>query len=87
MAGWIASGMLKERWYGSVRWLVRQLYVSFDIWVERIDYRGTCIVGLYNGNDDKCAYSNSRGISLLGIASKLYGKLLIKIVRAGMNVQ
>ena len=38
---------------------------------------------LYKGKGDKCECSNSRGISLLSVAGKLYGRVLIKRVRAG----
>ena len=48
-----------------------------------MDWRGACIVLLYKGNGDKCECSNSRGISLLSVVGKLFGRVLIKIVRAG----
>ena len=38
---------------------------------------------LHKGKGDKCEYSNSRGISLLSVVGKLYGRVLIKRVRAG----
>ena len=38
---------------------------------------------LYKGNGDKCQCSNSRGISLLSVVGKLFGRVLIKRVRAG----
>ena len=45
--------------------------------------RGACIVPLNKGKGDKCEYSNSRGISLLSVVGKLFGRVLIKRVRAG----
>ena len=48
-----------------------------------MDWRGAGIVPLYKGMGDKCECSNSRGISLLGVAVKLYGRVLIKRARAG----
>ena len=42
-----------------------------------------CIVPLYKGKGDKCECSNSRGISLLRVVGRLYGRVLIKRVRAG----
>ena len=42
-----------------------------------------CIVPLYKGKGDKCECSNSRGISLLSIVGKLYGRVLIKRLAAG----
>ena len=38
---------------------------------------------LHKGNSDKCECSNSRGISLLGVVCRLYGKARILKVRAG----
>ena len=63
--------------------IVRLLNVSFDMMVVPMDWRGACIVPQYKGKGDKCECSNSRGISLLYVVGKLYGKELIKRVRAG----
>ena len=38
---------------------------------------------LYKGKGDKCKYSNSRGINFLSVVGKLFGRVLIKRVRAG----
>ena len=38
---------------------------------------------LYKRKGDKCECINSRGISLLSVVGKLYGRVLIKRVRAG----
>ena len=38
---------------------------------------------LYKGKGDKCESSNSRGISLLSVVGKLYGRVPIKSVRVG----
>ena len=35
------------------------------------------------GKGDKCECNNSRGISLLSVVGKLFGRVLIKRVRAG----
>ena len=51
--------------------------------VVPMDWRGACIVPLYKGKGDKCEFSNSRGISFLSVVCKLYGRVLIKRVRAG----
>ena len=48
-----------------------------------MDWRGACIVPLYKVKGDKCDCSNSRGISLSSVLGKLYGRVLIKKVRAG----
>ena len=49
----------------------------------RMDWRGACMVPLYKGKGDKCECSNSRGISLLSVVGQLFGRVLIKRVRAG----
>ena len=38
---------------------------------------------LYKGKGDKCECSNSRGISLLSVVGKIYGRVMIKIDRDG----
>ena len=48
------------------------------MWVAPMDWRGACLVPLYKGKGDKCEYSNSRGISLLSVVGKLFGRVLIK---------
>ena len=48
-----------------------------------MDWRGARIVPLYKGKGDKCECNNSRSISLLLVVGKLYGRVLIKRVRAG----
>ena len=44
---------------------------------------GACIVPMYKGRGIKCECSNSRGISLLSVVGKLFGRALIKRDRAG----
>ena len=66
-----------------LEWLVRLLNLSFDMGVVAMDWRGACIVPLYKWKGDKCECSNSRGISLLSVVGKIFGRVLIKRVRAG----
>ena len=47
-----------------------------------MDLRGACIVLLYKVKGDKYECSNSRGISLLSVVGKIYGRVLIRRVRA-----
>ena len=69
--------MFKERWYGLLEWLVRLLNLSFDMGVVPTrDWRGACIVPLYKGKGDKCECSNTRGISLLSVVGKLFGRVI-----------
>ena len=66
-----------------LEWLDRLLNLSFDMGVVPMDWRAACIVSLYKWKGDKCECGNSRGISLLSAVGRLYGRVLIKRVRAG----
>ena len=66
-----------------LEWLVGLLNLSSDMGVVPMDWRGAGIVPLYKGKGDKCECSNSRGISLLSVVGKLFGRVLIKRLRAG----
>ena len=74
---------LKKGGMAVLEWLVRLLNASFDIEVVNMDWHGACIVPLYKWKDHKCECSNSRGISLLSVVGKLFGRVLIKRVKAG----
>ena len=67
--------------------LVRLLNVSFDMGVVPMDWRGACIVPLYKDMRDKYNCDNSRGISLLRVVGKLYGRVLIKELGPELNMQ
>ena len=41
---------------------------------------------LYKGKGHKCECSNSRGISLLSVVGKLFGRVLIKILGRELNM-
>ena len=45
-----------------------------------MDRRGACIVPLNKGNGDKCECSDTRGISLLSVVGKLYGRVVVVVV-------
>ena len=74
---------LKKGGVAVSEWLVRVLNLSFDMGVVPMDWHGACIVPLYKGKGDKCECSKSRGMSLLSVVGKLFGRVLIKRVRAG----
>ena len=69
---------IKKGGMAMLEWLVRLLNLSFDMGVVPMDWRGACIVPLYEGKGDKCEGSNSRGISLLSVVGMLFGRGLIK---------
>ena len=58
-------------------WLVRLLNVSLDMGVVPMDWLGACKASA-PVQRDKCDCGNSRGISLLSVVGKLYGRMLIK---------
>ena len=58
-------------------------YLSLDMGVVPMDWRGACIVPLYKGKGDKCECSNSRSISLLSVVGKLYSRVQFIRVMAG----
>ena len=45
---------LKKCGMGVLKWLVRLLNLSFDMGVVPMDWRGACIVPLYEEKGDKC---------------------------------
>ena len=74
---------LKKGGMALLEWLVILLDISFDMEVVPMDWRVACIVPLYKVKGDKCECSNLRGIRFFGVVGKLYGRVLIKRVRAG----
>ena len=54
------------------------LNLSFDMGVVPMDWRGDRIEPMHKGKGDKCECSNSRGIRLLTVVGKLYGRVQIK---------
>ena len=74
---------LKKGGMAVLEWLVRLLNLSFGMGVVPMDWRDACVVPMYKGNSDNYECSNSRGISLLSVVGKLFGRVLIKRVRAG----
>ena len=56
---------------------------SYTVKLTLLHWLGACIVPLHKGKGDKCECSNSRGISLLSIVGKLFGRVFINRVRAG----
>ena len=74
---------LKKGGMAVLEWLVRLLNVSFDMGVVPMYWHVACKVPMHKGKGDICECSDSRGISLLSVVSKLYGRVLIKRVWAG----
>ncbi|XP_076031869.1 uncharacterized protein LOC143019772 [Oratosquilla oratoria] len=66
-----------------VDWLVRLSNVCWREGRVPEDWRSACIVPLYKGKGDKCECSSFRGISLLSVVGKAYGRILIERIRRG----
>ena len=66
-----------------VEWLVRLLNVCFVIGMVPLDWASACVVPLYKGKGDKYECTSYRGISLLSVVGKVYGRVLIRRVREG----
>ena len=66
-----------------VMWLVRLFNVCLREGVVPADWTNACIVPLYKGKGDKYECGNWRGISLLSVVGKLYGKVLINRIKHG----
>ena len=66
-----------------VEWLVRLLNECFRVGAVPLDWVSACVVPLYKGKGDKCECGSFRGISLLSVVGKIYGRILINRVREG----
>ena len=64
-----------------IEWLVRMLNVCFESGRVPMDWVSACIVPLYKGKGDRYECTSYRGISLLSVVGKVYGRVLIKRVR------
>ena len=72
---------LKKGGEAVVLWLVSFLNLCFSCGKVPSDWCNACIVPLYKGKGDKYECSNYRGISLLCVVGKLYGRILMKRIR------
>ena len=63
-----------------VEWLVRVFNGCFESGCVPRDWKSACIVPLYKGKGDKRDCGSYRGISLLSVVGKLYGRVLIERV-------
>ena len=81
----IPAECLKKGGRVVVEWLVRLLNICFDAGEVPADWRMAAIVPIYKGKGDKHMCSNYRGISLLSIVGKIYGRVLINRIREGTD--
>jgi len=68
---------IKKGGASMIEWIVRLFNLCFVCGVVPEEWCEACIVPLYKGKGDKYECSNYRGISLLSVVGKLYGRVLI----------
>ena len=73
--------VLKERGVTVLEWLVRLFNICFMLSIVPVDGVIACMVPLYKGKGDMYECSNFRGISLLSVVGKVYGRVLINRIR------
>ena len=73
--------MLKEGGVTVLEWLVRLFNICFMLSIVPVDWVIACMVPLYKGKGDMYECSNFRGISLLRVVGKVYGRVLINRIR------
>ena len=78
----ITSEMLKCGGEALLEWLTRVCRVCVSGECVPNDWVRAIVVPLYKGKGDRNECKNYRGISLLSIAGKVYGRILIERVRA-----
>ena len=74
--------MLKEGGVTVLEWLVRVFNICCMLSIVLVDWVIACMVPLYKGKGDVHECSNLRGISLLSMVGKVYGRVLINRIRA-----
>ena len=73
--------MLKEGGVTALEWLVGVFNICFMLSMVPVDWVIACMVSLYKGKGDVHECSNFRGISLLSVVGKVYGRILINRIR------
>ena len=73
--------MIKEGGKSMLLWLVRMFNVCWKEGKVPQDWQDGSLVPIYKGKGDKMECSNYRGISLLSVVGKLYGRVLIGRVK------
>jgi len=63
--------------YVCAEWMVRMLNVCLSSGSVPDEWTIRCIIPLYKGKGDSLECKNNRGISLLSVPGKVYGRILI----------
>ena len=77
----VRAEMFKKGGVSMLEWLVRLLNVCFLLSVVPVDWVCACIIPLFKGKGDIHECGNYRGISLLSVVGKVYGRILIGLGR------
>ena len=77
----VRAEMLKKGGVSVLEWLVRLFNICFMLSVVPVDWVCACIVPLFKGKGDVFECGNYRGISLLSVVGKVYGRVLINRIR------
>ena len=73
--------MLKEGCVTVLERLVRVFNICFMLSIVLVDWVIACMVPLYKGRGDVHECNNFRGMSLLSVVGKVYGRVLINKIR------
>ena len=76
----IAGECIRKGGVAIVEWLVRVFNGCFVLGCVPGDWKSACIVPLYKGKGDRRECGSYRGISLLSVVGKVYGRVLIERV-------
>ena len=77
---------LKSDCASVIEGLIGLLNVCFVTSMVPVDWMSVCVVSLYKGKGDKYECVNLRGISMLSVVGKVYGRILIKRIGEGTGV-
>lgn len=77
----IGGEMLKHATESCIKWVWEFFNKCNKVGKVPLDWRIATIVMLYKGKGDKAECKNHRGISLLSVLGKLYGRLVIERIR------
>ena len=76
----IAVEMLKNGGISIIDWLLRIFNKCMESGAVPADWKVVCIVPVYKGKGDRRDCANYRGINILSIPGKIYGRVLISRV-------
>ena len=77
----VTAEMLKKGGVSAVEWLVRLFNICFYLSMVPVEWVCAIIVPLFKGKGSMFECCNYRGISLLSVVGKVYGRVLINRIR------